>query len=70
MFCQTEREIALFDLMTTRFPHKQPQLLELIAWCAINCPEKLEEIFEKHKEDTEGTLIDLADVDIKALCPQ
>lgn len=69
MFCQTEREIALFDLMTVRFPNKHPQLLELIAWCAINSPKKLEEIFERHKDDGEGSLIDLADFDIKTLCP-
>jgi hypothetical protein len=69
MFCQTEREIALFDLLTQRFPDKHPQLLELIAWCGINRPERLQELFEQHKDDTESTLIDLADLDIKALCP-
>jgi len=69
MFCETEREIALYDLLTERFPNKHPQLLQLIAWCGINRPERLEEIFEKHKDDGEG-LIDLADFDIKALCPK
>jgi hypothetical protein len=70
MFCQTEREIALYDLLTERFPNKHPQLLQLIAWCGINRPERLDEIFEKHKNDGEESLIDLADFDIKALCPQ
>jgi hypothetical protein len=69
MFCQTEREIALFDLLTQRFPNKHPQLLELIAWCGINRPERLQELFERHKDDGESTLIDLADLDFKALCP-
>lgn len=69
MFCQTEREIALYDLLVQRFPDKHPQLLELIAWCGINRPERLQELFERHKDDTESTLIDLADLDIKALCP-
>ena len=68
MFCQTEREIALSDLLTQRFPDKHPQLLELIAWCGINRPERLQELFERHKDDSESTLIDLADLDIKALC--
>lgn len=70
MFAQTEREIALFDLLTARFPNKHPQLLELIAWCGINRPERLAEIFEKHKDDGEEALIDLENFDIKALCPQ
>ena len=69
MFCQTEREIALYDLLTERFPNKHPQLLQLIAWCGINRPERLQELFEQHKDDTESSLIDLADLDIKALCP-
>ena len=69
MFCQTEREIALFDLLTQRFPDKHPQLLELIAWCGINRPERLQELFERHKDDAESSMIDLADLDIKALCP-
>lgn len=69
MFAQTEREIALFDLLTARFPNKHPQLLELIAWCGINRPERLQELFEKHKDDGEEALIDLADFDIKALIP-
>lgn len=70
MFCQTEREIALFDLLATRYPDKHPQLLELIAWCGINRPERLQEILEKHKDDGQEALIDLADFDIKALLPK
>lgn len=70
MFCQTEREIALFDLLNVRFPNKHPQLLELIAWCGINRPERLKEIIEKHENDGDGSMIDLADFDIKQLLPQ
>lgn len=70
MFCQTEREITMFDFLVERFPNKHPQLLELIAWCGINRPDRLEEILEKHKEDGEDSLIDLADFDIKSLIPQ
>lgn len=69
MFCETEREISLYDLLTERFPSKHPQLLQLIAWCGINRPDRLEEIFERHKNDGEESLIDLEKFDIKALLP-
>ena len=69
MFCETEREIALYDLLMERFPHKHPQLLQLIAWCGINRPERLHELLEQHKEDGEESLIDLETVDIKAMLP-
>lgn len=69
MFCETEREIALYDLLTERFPTKHPQLLQLIAWCGINRPERLQELFEQHKNDGEESLIDLEKFDIKALLP-
>lgn len=70
MFCQTEREIALFDLLATRYPDKHPQLLELIAWCGINRPERLAELLEQHNKDGDEALIDLETFDIKALCPK
>lgn len=69
MFCETEREIALYDLLTERFPNKHPQLLQLIAWCGINRPERLQELMEQHKNDGEESLIDLDKFDIKQLCP-
>jgi len=67
MFCTEEREIALHDLLIERFPKGNPQLLELIAWCAINRPERLQEILEKHKNDDENQMIDLADLDISKI---
>jgi hypothetical protein len=69
MFCETEREIALYDLLTERFPNKHPQLLQLVAWCGINRPERLQELMEKHKADGDESLIDLGEIDIKTLCP-
>ena len=68
MFCETAREIALYDLLAEKCPHKHPQLLQLIAWCGINRPERLQEIMGQHENDGEESLIDLADIDIKEMC--
>lgn len=70
MFCETDREIALYDLLTERFPNKHPQLLQLIAWCGINIPERLKELLEQHNNDGDDALIDLETFDIKGLCPK
>ena len=68
MFCETEREVALFDLLCVKYPTKHPHLLQLIAWCGINRPERLQELFEQHKDDGDDCLIDLEAIDIKAMC--
>jgi hypothetical protein len=68
MFCETEREILLFELLTEKFPKQHPHLLQLIAWCGINRPERLTEIMEQHAKDGDA-LIDLESLDIKGLCP-
>lgn len=65
MFCVTEQEIALHELLMERFPGKHPHLLDLIAWCGINRPERLQELFEQHKDDGDDSLIDLEAIDIK-----
>jgi len=68
MFCETEREILLFELLSEKFPKQHPHLLQLIAWCGINRPERLTEIMEQHAKDG-NEMIDLESLDIKALCP-
>lgn len=68
MFCTNEREIALFDLLLERFPKKNPNLLELIAWCGINRPDRLQELLEQHKNDDESNMVELETLDIKELC--
>jgi len=68
MFCETDREILLFELLTEKFPKQHPHLLQLIAWCGINRPERLTEIMEQHAKDGDA-MIDLEGIDIKALCP-
>jgi len=68
MFCETEREILLFELLCEKFPQQHPHLLQLIAWCGINRPERLTEIMEQHAKDGDA-LIDLEGLDIKGLCP-
>ena len=67
MFCETEREILLFELLCEKFPQQHPHLLQLIAWCGINRPERLTEIMEQHAKDGDA-LIDLEGIDIKELC--
>lgn len=66
MFCETEREKLLFELLTEKFPQQHPHLLQLIAWCGINRPERLKEILEEHAKDGDA-LIDLESLDIKDL---
>ena len=68
MFCETDREILLFELLSEKFPKQHPHLLQLIAWCGINRPERLTEIMEQHAKDGDA-LIDLEGLDIKGLCP-
>lgn len=68
MFCETDREILLFELLSEKFPKQHPHLLQLIAWCGINRPERLTEIMDQHAKDGDA-LIDLEGLDIKALCP-
>lgn len=66
MFCETEREILLFELLSEKFPKQHPHLLQLIAWCGINRPERLTEIMEQHAKDG-NEMIDLEGIDIKSL---
>ena len=68
MFCETDREILLFELLSEKFPKQHPHLLQLIAWCRINRPERLTEIIDQHEKDGDA-LIYLECIDIKALCP-
>lgn len=67
MFSTTDNEIAMYDLLVDKYPKGQPHILDLIAWCAINRPERLMEILEQHKNDDENEMIDLADLDITKL---
>lgn len=69
MFCETEQETFLFELLSERYPQQHPHLLQLIAWCAINRPERLKAIMEEHAKDGDA-MIDLESLDIKALCPK
>ena len=68
MFCTNEQEIAIFDLLVERFPRAQPNLLELIAWCSVNRPDRLQELLEQHKNDDDSNMIDLETINIKEMC--
>lgn len=66
MFCETDEEVALFNLLTERYPHKNTYLLGLVAWVFINRPERFNEIMEEHRSQGEE-MIDMEDVDIKEI---
>lgn len=66
MFCETDREKALFNLLTEQYPDKNAYLLELMAWVYINRPEKFENIMSAHKEG-DMNVIDLEDFDIETI---
>jgi hypothetical protein len=67
MFNMTEREDAVYDLLIAKYPNIHPQLAQLIAWCGIHRPERLQEILEQHKSDTDADMIDLETFDMKSI---
>lgn len=66
MFCETEQEKALFNLLTEQYPDKNVYLLELMSWVYINKPERFESIMSAHKEG-EIKIIDLENFDIETI---
>jgi hypothetical protein len=66
MFCETDREKALFNLLTEQYPEMSAYLLELMAWVYINRPEQFENIMSAHKEG-DMNVIDLEDFDIETI---
>jgi hypothetical protein len=66
MFCETDREKALFNLLTEQYPDRNAYLLELMAWVYINRPDKFESIMSAHKEG-DMNVIDLEDFDIETI---
>jgi hypothetical protein len=66
MFCETDQEKALFNLLTEQYPDKNVYLLELMSWVYINKPERFESIMSAHKEG-KMNMIDLENFDIETL---
>jgi hypothetical protein len=66
MFCETDQEKALFNLLTEQYPDKNVYLLELMSWVYINKPERFESIMSAHKEG-EINIIDLENFDIETI---
>jgi hypothetical protein len=66
MFCETDQEKALFNLLTEQYPDKNVYLLELMSWVYINKPERFESIMSAHKEG-EIKIIDLENFDIETI---
>ena len=66
MFCETDQEKALFNLLTEQYPDKNVYLLELMSWVYINKPERFESIMSAHKEG-EINMMDLENFDIERI---
>jgi hypothetical protein len=66
MFCETDQEKALFNLLTEQYPDKNVYLLELMSWVYINKPERFESIMSAHKEG-EINMMDLENFDIETI---
>ncbi len=66
MFCETDREKALFNLLVEQHPEKNAYLLDLMSWVYINRPDKFESIMSAHKEG-DMNLIELKDFDINSI---
>ena len=66
MFCETDQEKALFNMLTEQYPDKNVYLLELMSWVYINKPERFESIMSAHKEG-KMNMIDLENFDIETL---
>ncbi len=66
MFCETDQEKSLFNLLTEQYPDKNVYLLELMSWVYINKPERFESIMSAHKEG-EINIIDLENFDIETI---
>ena len=66
MFCETDREKALFNLLTEHYPDKNAYLLELMSWVYINKPERFDSIMATQNEGNMN-MIDLEDFDIETI---
>ena len=66
MFCETDQEKALFNMLTEQYPDKNVYLLELMSWVYINKPERFESIMSAHKEG-EINMMDLENFDIERI---
>ena len=66
MFCETDQEKALFDLLTQQYPDKNAYLLELMAWVYINKPERFETIMTAQREGAMD-MIELEDFNIESI---
>jgi hypothetical protein len=65
MYIESKEEKELFERLLRQFPEAEQLLLELLAWCQINNPDKLEQIIEECKGKEE--LINLEEVDLKSI---
>ena len=67
MYCETKEEQAVFEVLKESYPGKNDYLMDLMAWVFVNRPERFSEIMQAHRGSGNEELVDLANVDIKAL---
>lgn len=67
MYCETKDELAVFEVLKESYPGKNDYLMDLMAWVFVNRPERFSEIMQAHRENGSYELVDLENVDIKAL---
>jgi hypothetical protein len=67
MYCETKAEQAVFELLKESYPGKNDYLMDLMAWVFVNRPERFNEIMEEHRKSGNEELVELENLDIKAL---
>jgi len=67
MYCENKEELAVFEVLKQSYPGKNDYLMDLMAWVFVNRPERFSEIMQAHRESGNDELVDLENVDMKAL---
>ena len=67
MYCENKEELAVFEVLKQSYPGKNDYLMDLMAWVFVNRPERFSEIMQAHRESGNNELVDLENVDMKAL---
>jgi hypothetical protein len=67
MYCENKEELAVFEVLKQSYPGKNDYLMDLMAWVFVNRPERFSEIMQAHRESGNDELVDLENLDMKAL---
>jgi hypothetical protein len=67
MYCETQEELAVFDVLKASYPQQNEYLLDLMSWVFVNNPQQFEKIMHAHRETCHDELVDLSETNIKSL---